>query len=209
MKFADMTSEQLAAYIKTKLSKTPVIAAAHAGPKAPIYAIDSTDLPEKLNGLINQILASERVFDVPSAEPNTTLAPHTPGKMRSYHGNIDKWLPPADATAATSKSRKYADYIAEFKGQPNNLKGKAGGDTGQTGYIEYTGAGWTQAIQHGRLVYNYYEDKMFFGFHYQSSFFGEGANPFIFVNWRLGLGKTDSEGTVAKTHAHPWALQDC
>lgn len=204
--FEAMTSIQLSEYIKGKWSG-PVIDASHPRPKKRIRSIDSTELPEKLTRLVNQILASEQVFDVPGLnnEPNTTLAPHTPGKMRSYHGNIDNWLPNAIVTKSTGKSRKYAEYIAGFKGQPNNLKGKAGGATGQTGYVEYTAAGWQQAIQHGRLVYNYYEDLVYFTVHYQSEWFGPDENPFVLVNWRLGLGKTDPD-TVATKQAIPWAL---
>jgi hypothetical protein len=205
MNFADMTTEQFAGYIKTKWT-APLIKAAHLGPKLAIRGIESTVLPEKLTRLVNQIMASERVFDIPSDEAVTTLAPHTPGKMRSYHGNIDRWLPPADASKATSKSRRYADYIAEFKGQPNNLKGKAGGDTGQTGYIEYTAAGWTQAVQHGRLVFNYYEDVMYLTPHYQTGWFGEGESPFVLVQWRMGLGLLDDTGKAATKQAVPWAL---
>lgn len=205
MKFADMTTEQFAAYITSKWT-APLIPSAYSGPKLPIRGIASTDLPEKLTRLVNQIMAGESVFDVPSDEAITSLAPHTPGKMRSYHGNINQWLPPADAKKSTSKSHRYADYIAQYKGQPNNLKGKAGGDTGQTGYIEYTAAGWTQAIQHGRLVYNYYEDMIYLTPHYQTGWFGDGENPFVLVQWRLGLGKIDDSGTVASKQAVPWAL---
>lgn len=208
MKFADMTSQQLADYIKSRWSAAPAIAASGSGPKLGIHSIDSTDLPEKLARLVNQIMASEQVFDVPGleGEKNTTLAPKTLGKMRSYHANADRWLPRADASASTSKSRKYADYIETYKGQPNNIKQKSGGDSGQTGYIEYTAAGWVQAAQHGRLVYNYYQDIMYFTLHYQQEFFGPTFNPFVLVNWRLGLGKIDDGGTVAPKQAHPWAL---
>lgn len=205
--FAEMTTRQMADYIKTVWSAEPVIAKNGRRPRAGIRAVDSTDLPEPLNRLVNQIMASEQVFDLPGAhgEDNTTLAPKTLGKMRSYHGNIDGWLPDADASKATTKSRKYADYISEFKGQPNNLKGKSGGGTGQTGYIEYTAAGWVQAGQHGRLVYNYYEDRMFLTFHYQEEWFGKGENVFVLVNWRLGKGKS-APGVTAAQPAHVWAL---
>lgn len=206
--FSYMTSEELANYIRTVWSD-PVIGPSHPGPKRRIRSIDSTDLPEKMTRLINQILASEQVFDVPgldpTKEPNTTLAPHTPGKMRSYHGNVDNWLPSADRMKCTSKSRKYANYIEEFKGQPNNIKVKSGGNTGQTGYVEYTAAGWTQAVQHGRIVYNYYEDLVYFTVHYQTAWFGNDESPFVLINWRLGLGKSDPE-TQATKKAVPWAL---
>jgi hypothetical protein len=53
----------------------PLIKAAHLGPKLAIRGIESTALPEKLTRLVNQIMASERVFDIPSDEAITTLAP--------------------------------------------------------------------------------------------------------------------------------------
>ncbi|MFC6486440.1 hypothetical protein [Nitratireductor sp. GCM10026969] len=205
--FAVMTTREMADYIKTVWSSEHVIKKRGRRPVQGIRSVNSTDLPEKLNRLINQILASEEVFDLPGlpGESNTTLASEVPGKMRSYHGNIDGWLPDADYTKMTTKGRKYAAYISEFKGQPNNLKGKSGGGTGQTGYIEYTAVGWRQAGQHGRLVYNYYEDKMYLTFHYQTEWFGKGENVFVLINWQLGLGKK-SPGTTSAKAAHVWAL---
>jgi hypothetical protein len=79
-------------------------------------------------------------------------------------------------------------------------------DTGQTGYIEYTAVGWTQDIQHRRLVYNYYEDAIYLTIHYQQAWFGENTSPFLLVNRRLGLGVVGHQGRKAGQQASLWAL---
>ena len=102
VEFRVMTSRLMADYIKGIWSGNFAIpkGKGNLNPKIGIRSVSSVDLPEELNCLVNQIMASESVFDMPSAfgEENTTLAPKTLGKMRSIHGNKDGWLPIADDT---------------------------------------------------------------------------------------------------------------
>jgi hypothetical protein len=118
---------------------------------------------------------------------NEGLTPSTPGAMRSWHQNDGGFLPiralrDTDIDGASDKAKMYHKYIVENIGLQNKQK-KKGVAQVYTGYIEYQVGGWSQAIQDGRVCYDYYGDKFYFtATHYQQREGRETMNPWWHVN---------------------------
>ncbi len=116
-----------------------------------------------------------------------SLTPSTPGAMRSWHQNDSGFLPmraltDGDIAAASAKAQMYHAYIVENVGLQNKQKKKGVAEV-YTGYIEYQAGGWNQAIQDGRVCYDYIDDKFYFtATHYQQRKGRETMNPWWHVN---------------------------
>ncbi len=111
-----------------------------------------------------------------------SLTPSTPGAMRSWHQNDSGFLPmraltDGDIAAASAKAQLYHAYIVENVGLQNKQKKKGVAEV-YTGYIEYQAGGWNQAIQDGRVCYDYINDEFYFtATHYQQRKGRETMNP--------------------------------
>lgn len=107
--------------------------------------------------------------------------------MRSWHQNDDKYLPMraltnADIEGASAKAQRYHNYVAANVGLQNKQKKKGIAEV-YTGYLEYQAGGWNQAIQHGRVCYDYIDDKFYFtATHYQKIEGRDDKNPWWHVN---------------------------
>lgn len=118
------------------------------------------------------------------------LCPDTPGAMRSWHQNDTGYLPIRHLTeeqiaGASVKARLYHDYVVAYIGLQNKQK-KKGIDEVYTGYIEYQAGGWREALQSGRVCYDYIDDIFYFtATHYQVRGIHKDKNPW----WHVYMAK--------------------
>lgn len=115
------------------------------------------------------------------------LCPDTPGAMRSWHQNDTGYLPIRQLTeeqiaGASVKARLYHNYVVEHIGLQNKQKLKGIAEV-YTGYIEYQAGGWREALQSGRVCYDYIADIFYFtATHYQAR---GNKNPW----WHVHMGQ--------------------